>query len=271
MDDNKKEIKGLVKWLSNNPWWGIIGLACTILFGIISIYLYIAGIEKPLLTYLVHPVKTAMVNQNSTSRISVFYDNIPIIHDVSIAQIQIWNAGRFPIKTDDVLKRTELSIMNKPRILEAKILKRNREETGIVLDTLSMAQGIVYIDWRILERNDSVIIQLIYEGTIEQDVIAKSVIVHQGKIREINANSIHSLLLGNKASRSVWTIVFLVLLLVSLMFITVLISVVYVNPSPTVKLTTLGYIASYTSIPLSMICIVVLFSLLFSPVAPIQF
>ncbi|MCK9308991.1 MAG: hypothetical protein M0P99_01815 [Candidatus Cloacimonetes bacterium] len=189
MDEVITKKRSLIKWFSDNPWVGLIGVLLTFGFGIFAIYTYVVSIEKPELTYMEHPVKTAMVNKDATSRISVYYDGKPVNRNVSIAQIEIWNAGKQSIWQKDVLNRTKICYKDSTRILEATLLKTNRPETCVVLDTLSINKGIVFIDWKILEKNDGAILQLIYEGDIEKDVIVTASIEGQKKIAKVKTSS----------------------------------------------------------------------------------
>ncbi len=154
-----------------------------------SLVIYFMGIEKPKLCYIVHPVKTAVVNKNATSRISVYYDGKVINSNVSIAQIEIWNGGRKPIRNDDILSQPTVCIEDSTSILEAKILKVSRRETGIEIDTLAINKGIVNIGWAILEKNDGAILQLTYKGDIEKKIVASAAVVKQKKIIEVKASS----------------------------------------------------------------------------------
>ncbi|MDD2230827.1 MAG: hypothetical protein PHY48_15680 [Candidatus Cloacimonetes bacterium] len=185
MTKTPKEKGRIVKWIASNPWVSIASLVFGALGFGLAIYSTFVNIEKPELSYHVHPVKTAVVNKNATSRISVFYDGKAINSNVSIAQIEIWNGGRKPIRNEDILSQPMVCIEDSTSILEARILKTSRSEAGIVLDTLAIDKGIVNIDWVILEKGDGAILQLIYKGGIEKKIVASATIVKQKSIIKI--------------------------------------------------------------------------------------
>jgi len=116
----------------------------------------------------------------------VFFGDKPIATDVTAAQVVVWNNGRQPIKPPDVLR--ELKITTEPRvpILEATVRQQTREVIDFALDTSRLAGGEVGLHFRILERSDGAIVQLIYAGRPDHSINVDGVIEAQGTPRSMD-------------------------------------------------------------------------------------
>ena len=161
----------------------IIGLVSLIL----AFYFYFAGKEEPLLSYSVNPVRTPIVQAGQTTALRVTYGEQILTNNVTAVQVAIWNAGRRPIKYEDVLEPISLSISN-TQILEATIRKPGRTVTGVALGTNGLERGTVGVNWRILERNDGAVIQLIFAGRPLTKVSLDGTIVGQQRSIEVDLN-----------------------------------------------------------------------------------
>src|SRR6266702_8515767 len=90
----------------------------------LSIYLYNA-VPRRELTYCIYPVRTSIVQSTNISDVTVSYKGHQINGNVSAAQVAIWNAGREPIRPDDILSPIILSIPDS-EILDFKSMKVSR-------------------------------------------------------------------------------------------------------------------------------------------------
>lgn len=161
---------------------GITGSIASILGILLSIYFYLAAHERRDLTYFVYPVKAAVIRAGQFPKLQVSMDQKPVNGDVTAAQVAFWNAGDRPIRQDEVLRPFSVQTKNGARILEARLRKVNRDVAGIALETGQAENGLILIRWKILERNDGGIIQLIYEGDDNVPILADGIIEGQANL-----------------------------------------------------------------------------------------
>lgn len=172
-------------WLSRvfgNPVVGITGSIASILGILLSIYFFVAAHERRDLTYFVHPVKAAVIRAGQFPKLQVSMDQKPVKGDVTAAQVAFWNAGRRPIRQEEVLRQFSVRTKNGARILEARLRKVSRDVAGIALETGRSENGLILIRWKILERNDGGVIQIIYEGDDNVPILADAIIEGQASL-----------------------------------------------------------------------------------------
>lgn len=177
----------LVRFFSN-PIVGLIGWLATVLSLILTIYFYREGKDVRNLTYYVHPIKTVLVRAGQASRLTTDFDGKRVQGDITAAQVAFWNQGNLPIKTENILKPIILYTDNKAPILEATVRKRSRDVTGISLGAESLQQGRLAVSWNILEGNDGGVIQLIYAGGPETNLLMDGVVEGQRQIAHLQSS-----------------------------------------------------------------------------------
>lgn len=187
MDINNKP--SIIKRFLSNPTFGIVASIISIVGVVSSFYFYFASQESPELTYVVHPVKTAIVRTGQTSGLSVEFGGQVLTDDITSAQIAFWNAGKRPIRGEDILSPFVIRTSNGERILEIQIRKTSRDIVGVELDSSRMALGEIEIKWNILEQDDGAILQIVYAGNEAIDLEADAVLVGQAQLRRIKASS----------------------------------------------------------------------------------
>lgn len=189
---SRQSLHGSLASFFSNPVVGIFGALASIVGLILAVFFYLAARETPELTYHVHPVRTSVVKIGEASELSISHRGKEIGGNVSAVQFALWNAGKKPIRGDDILLPVEISTVGGQPILEAKIRKISREQVGLTIETSALNQGKVNVSWRILEKGDGAIIQLIYAG--DQDVALRAAgsvvgqrelveLVYSGKVR----------------------------------------------------------------------------------------
>jgi hypothetical protein len=161
---------------------GVLGL-------ILSVYFYIQSEKKRDLAYYVNPAQAVVVQTGESSNLHVFFGNHEPSHeltsDVTAAQIAIWNEGNESIRPDNVLKQVVIRTNPSVPILEASIRKKSRDVVNVTLDQSRLNDGVVGVQWNILEKNDEVIIQIVYAGPPTNQIQASGVIEGQGDIRQL--------------------------------------------------------------------------------------
>jgi hypothetical protein len=175
----------IYRWFGH-PVVGIIGFVATIIAIPLSYYFYVKGDHRPDLTYFVYPGKSALVRAREDNAISVAYEGRPVQSDLTSARVAVWNAGSRAIHRNEVL--TPLRIYTSPSvpIVQVRVVKQNRSVTGIGVDNSRRNAGEITVQWSILEENDGAIIQVIYAGGDDIDVLAEAEVEGQPKItREV--------------------------------------------------------------------------------------
>jgi hypothetical protein len=143
---------------------GFAGTVASLLSVVLAIYFYIESRQTPLLTFMVNPAKAIVVKAGEASRLTIQYDDRRITTDITAAQVAVWNAGRLSIRSQQILDPVQISLGKGTRILEVTERKVSRPVVGMEVDRSRLSGGTIGLSWRILERNDGAVLQLIYEG-----------------------------------------------------------------------------------------------------------
>lgn len=167
---------------------GLAGIFGTLYFGL-------KPNKRRKLVYSINPVRTKVVTSGKASNLKVLYhdetfDNV----DITAVQLAIWNAGDEGIESGDVLGDNPVTITTKPeaRVLEAII--RNQPRKDVVKFEIpeskdSWTLGKVPINWKILEQNDAVSLQLIYKGEPDVNIKVEGNIRGRIPIKPVPASS----------------------------------------------------------------------------------
>jgi hypothetical protein len=173
-----------------HPSVGIIGTVASVIGIPLAIYFYVASRATPDLTSYVNPVRTEVVKHGTVSELTVLFKGAPISSDITATQVAIWNAGRAPIRREDVL--TPVSIHVDAPILEATLRKRTRAVTNLAVDTSDIRNGTVRLTWRILEGGDGGVVQLIYAGDVDRPISVDGTIVGQPRLHQISTGIVRT-------------------------------------------------------------------------------
>jgi hypothetical protein len=168
MDDNATPglpiSERLRNLLTKNLWMLVLLAVSTLISSPLAIYLYVASIQEPGLTYSVRPVRSVIAQAGAYSDLTVQYKSQPIASSVTAASIALWNDGKKPALSTDLLSPVQFHLPPGHRILEAKILRTTRNVLGFELDQTHIASGVLGIRFKVLEHDDGALIQVIYEG-----------------------------------------------------------------------------------------------------------
>lgn len=173
---------------SNSPVLNFLGSIASLigLLGIpLSVWLYFASNRSPKLTYYVHPVRTSIVKSMDTKGLQVSFAGKEIKGDISTAQVSIWNAGKQAIKPVDILTPIQIVTAGNTQILTANLGKVGRPVSDTKLDESQLDRGIIGLSWRIFERGDGCVIQMIYSGDINKAVTVTGDIEGQRSISKL--------------------------------------------------------------------------------------
>jgi hypothetical protein len=144
--------------------WGAgewLGFAGIIIGVIVSAFFYWVSEKSRDLTFVLSPSRPEIVRAGVVSDIKAYYKGTEITGNLSIITIAVWNQGREPIRyAEDVLRPITVRPGADMKILEVKIVKSTREEIGFQV-VPTTPDGGFNISWRILERGDGALLQLL--------------------------------------------------------------------------------------------------------------
>ena len=180
---NTKEKSKLFLFFSKN--FFNVGTIIGVIAIIIMIYISLEAKSERELKYYCHPVKATVVKAGQTSSLEVFCDKEKIESNVKAVQVAIWNNGKESIKRDDILETITLYTEPKTPIIDAVVRKQSREVINLSIDRSSFKEGFIPINWQILEHNDGGIIQVIFAGKPDVEILAKGTIEGQKSIKQV--------------------------------------------------------------------------------------
>lgn len=170
--------------LFGSPIVGIAGSLASLIGLGLAVYFYYASVQRPELTYYFHPARTTVVSAGQSRALSFTYNGKQLDKDVTTVHVAIWNAGKTPVRHEDILSPITIQSESKLPILEAKLRKTSRPEILFALDAARADQGIITLDWKALERNDGASIQLIYLGSASEKFTVSGSIIGQHGIAQ---------------------------------------------------------------------------------------
>jgi hypothetical protein len=178
----RRPLYSLIERAFKNPVVGMIGWAATVLGFLLAFYFYFSAQETPDLTYFVRPNRTALVAVGDTPGITITYKDHELTKNVSAAQIVIWNAGKRPIRREDVLSPYVISLQGSHPIVTAKIVGLSNPVTEFRVIETNMQSGQLAMDWRVLEHNDGAVVQVLYEGNTTVPIQLNGISIGQRSI-----------------------------------------------------------------------------------------
>lgn len=148
---------------------GVVGI-------ILSIYFYFNSVRQRIPIFKDDPARIRILYSNNISKstIKVFKANgQEVKKDLSIIKIYFWNNGKESIKPENILSPIIISKLDSStNILEARLTKISRPITGLRINYIDSLRNEVIINFKILEKGDGGMLQLMYEG----DVLSKFII-----------------------------------------------------------------------------------------------
>lgn len=142
-----------------------ISIAITIIFG--YYFLYVGDKEREP-TFYVDPVRTVIIDKANVAGAHLRLlkpNNDTIDNDVVSVYFYFFNQGKETIKQENIYSPLKVKVKD-AEILDYKILKTAREISGIRV-TKDTLDNSLRIDFNALEKDDGVVVQVIFEGDRE--------------------------------------------------------------------------------------------------------
>jgi hypothetical protein len=218
-EDAPKYKSRILQFFSSHPllgFLGFLGSIASIIALVLSIFPWLSSPKREL-CYCINPVRTPFVQTTNLSAVSVYYKGVRVNGNVTAAHIAIWNAGREPIRREDILSPITLLVggeaswhywtkrdhtgglhgsnmgpdwVTEPTILEVTFLKPSRSECEFKADNTNdemTFEGLLGLDWKILEHNDGALIQIVYAGTQYMPIELEGTIIGQKSPRRLRS------------------------------------------------------------------------------------
>lgn len=179
-DNNTRSPRqGFLSRIAKHPVISVVGPIIGLTSLTLSIIFFVTSRVEPKLSYSVNPVRTTILQSGRATSLRVFHGDEEIASDVTAGQIAIWNRGRQAIVPEDVLE--DLQIVTEPpvRILEASVREETRTVIAFTHDDARYDEGIVPISWRILEKDDGALVEVLYMGSEEVGISVRGTIKDQ--------------------------------------------------------------------------------------------
>jgi hypothetical protein len=185
MDEQSLKSK-VLQFFTAHPLLGFIGCLGSLasIIGLLFSFFPWWSAPKKDLSFCINPVRTPIVQIAKRSDVSVSYKGKAVDGDVTAVQIAIWNAGREPIKADDVLKPIILHTATN-QIIESLILKTTRNVCEFQLTSNNIGSNSIGMKWRILEHDDGALLQIVYSGDSDVPLTLDGILVGQPYPKEV--------------------------------------------------------------------------------------
>jgi hypothetical protein len=173
----------LKKFFYHQTFNAICGVV-TIISLVVTVYFYLKSTKQPDLTCYGNPTRTPIVQQGHLNNFGVTFMGTPVTGDLSTAEIQIWNQGNSPIASNDILVPVSIRFLSNEVIYQASATT-TRDVIGFHwLSPTNYPSKMLAFDWRILEQNDGIKIQMVYGGNVHAAIVVDSTIVGQAHIHQ---------------------------------------------------------------------------------------
>lgn len=178
-DQHSEAVVGIDNPWTSNVWlavWGIVASA------VVSAFFWWLSEKSKDLAFAVSPTRPDIVRSGLASDLTVLYKGSAISGNLSVIQLGVWNRGRDPIRQpDDILRAITIKPAAGMKVLEAKVVSATREELKFSIAPAE-ANGDMVLHWRILEKGDGAVVQLLVVNAPDEPVTVSGTIVGQGAL-----------------------------------------------------------------------------------------
>jgi hypothetical protein len=175
-----------------------IGYALAVIAIAVAIYYGIDAHKVPQLSYYINSHRTAILQKGNLTELNVSFQGFPVNGDVSSVEIVFWNAGKQPIKLSDILSPVVIKFRDNVYCYQGRaeasrdvimagifpnfepFISENKKNRVISVDGIGVEGKNGYqLAWNILEQGDSIKLDMIYGGDVNEPIFVKGVIEGQ--------------------------------------------------------------------------------------------
>lgn len=180
-----------------HPFWAFFGkpipVAIVSMAGVLSLVLpFVQPRQHRELSYQVSQTRTVIVKTGELSTLSVAVEGKPINTDLTVANVAIWNAGSESIRAAQLLE--PLVVRTNPPVPIIAVSTRQPTRDVVRAETVKVEgrANEVNVSWNILEQGDGFVVQVVYAGGAEVNLIASTTVEGQREIKRVEAYPIQT-------------------------------------------------------------------------------
>lgn len=140
-----------------------ISIVITIIFGYYFLY---AGIKERKPTFFVDPTRTTILDKENAANAPLLLlksNGDTVTSDVTSLYFYFFNQGKETIKRENIYSPLKIVMSDSAEILDFKVVKVARPVSGIEV-TRDTTSNALFIDLKVLEQDDGLVGQIIFEG-----------------------------------------------------------------------------------------------------------
>lgn len=208
--------------LFEKRWFNILTLLLSILGVIATVIMSLALVKERKPIFLVEPIKSLILDSKKLEKAPIKIlrkdSGNEIKSDLLLLKFYFWNRGKQSIKKEDILKKIIISFNDyQNEIIDFRLIKITRDVTKINLKRYDKdPQRKLELNFKILEKNDGFLGQIIYSGNPKAKLEISGTI--EG-VKKILTNKSMSFLIERFISLSINQKIFYVLIAIITIFL----------------------------------------------------
>ncbi|MCW7479384.1 hypothetical protein ND856_18940 [Leptospira bandrabouensis] len=188
-------MKNKILKLSKNPILTLVSIFLTIISFILAIFFYLESKKERDPFFVLNNYNEPIVKLlNSESENDLDFSiyikskkgNFPINGEIYSTRIYFWNNGKESIKRENILQKLKIYPDLKSKIVGVRILRNTRPEISNFKAILNKELNEITLDFDIIEENDGVTLQILFNGSQNEIFKIKGIIEGVKKIKESN-------------------------------------------------------------------------------------
>lgn len=170
--------QGKAEAIFSHPYMAAFSLLVGVIGTIYGVVSYYSSLVNRDLCVSQHPVRSVFEPSKVIKELSLVWDGKPLDQTAAVVQIAVWNRGREDIQGSDVLEPLRITLPEGCEVLKVSVANQTRQICGLIATKSSARE--VEVHWRILERSDGGIVQLVFSGDPSATVGVSGTIRGQG-------------------------------------------------------------------------------------------
>jgi len=180
----------------SSPWWGLLGLILTLLFGAISIIQYL---KSRRFKQIVYTGMVATIQTRNHPEISIMFQGKEIKNLWKLL-VLCWNAGTSDIRGSDMpsTERPHIKFPDDARILSFKLLEQSSPSISFVVEQTN--NSTIDLEFEYLNPRDGGVVEILYESLNDEPILveleAKLIGGRDSSVKRYQARSRFELVVG---------------------------------------------------------------------------